>query len=106
VWDSSGYKADNTGESFVFSLKNPRTTEPKIFPLLQAQYAVYCHSSYGSIFGVGHAICVGNNCNQDTSSYTNLGSGYANDTGIDGTQVFTGERNFQVKEIEVFAVSS
>jgi hypothetical protein len=40
-----------------------------------------------------------------TSNHTNLGGADANDTGIDGKQVFTGEKYFTVKEIEVFSVS-
>jgi hypothetical protein len=28
-----------------------------------------------------------------------------NDTGIDGQQVFTGERHFTVQDIEVFSIS-
>jgi hypothetical protein len=105
AWDSSNtYKADNTAKSFVFSLKNPRNTEPKIFPLSNASSAIYCHPSDGPRFG--NDIDVADSCNENTYSSTNLGCSYTNDTGIDGNQVFTGERNFQVKEIEVFTVSS
>jgi hypothetical protein len=106
AWDSSGtYKADNTGKSFVFSLKNPRNTEPKIFPLSNASKTIYCYHPCGPTFG-NCDIYVADNCNQNTSSYTSLGVAYTNDTGIAGNQVFTGEYNFQVKEIEVFTVSS
>jgi hypothetical protein len=48
---------------------------------------------------------VADNCNTNTSSYTNLGSAYVNDTGITGTTVFTGEQYFTVKEIEVFTIT-
>jgi hypothetical protein len=48
---------------------------------------------------------VADSCNSNTNSYTNLGNGYVNDTGITGTAVFTGEGNFTVKEIEVFAIT-
>jgi hypothetical protein len=87
-------------------LENHRNTEPKIFPLSDASQAVRCHPSYGPTFGTGHDIYVANNCDQNTSSYTHLGYAYKNDAGIAGKQVFTGEYNFQVKEIEVFSVSS
>jgi hypothetical protein len=107
AWEfNSGYTADNTGKSFVFSLKNPRNTEPKIFPLSNASQAICCNYSYGPIFGSVGDIRVTNNCDQNTSSYTNLGGSYTNDTGIDSKQVFTGEQYFQVREIEVFTVSS
>jgi hypothetical protein len=43
AWDSSNtWKADNTGKSFLFSLKNPRNTAPKIFPLSNASQVIYC----------------------------------------------------------------
>jgi hypothetical protein len=106
TWDSgNSFKADNTGKSFIFSLKNPRNTEPKIFPLSNASQSIYCNPSYGPTLGNGD-IYVANNCDQNTTSYTNLGMSYTNDTGLTGTQVFTGEYHFQVKEIEVFTVSS
>jgi hypothetical protein len=44
-------------------------------------------------------------CNQNTNSYTRLGYGYVNDTGINEYQVFTGEQYFTVKEIEVFSIT-
>jgi hypothetical protein len=107
AWDSSNsYKADNTGKSFLFSLKNARNSEPKIFPLSNPSYSICCHSSYGPIFGNGNDIYVLNNCDQSASSCTNLGVGYKNDTGIASQEVFTGESTFQVKEIEVFSISS
>jgi hypothetical protein len=105
AWDSnSGDKADNTGKSFVFSLKNPRNTEPKIFPLSNASKAIHCSSSCGPIFGSHYDIRVWNDCDQTTQNYTNLGGSYTNDTGIADVQVFTCEYHFQVREIEVFAV--
>jgi hypothetical protein len=106
AWDSSsGYKADNTGQSFVFSLKNPRNTEPKIFALSNASQAIYCGSSLGPAYG-NRDIEVADHCDQNAKSCTNIGVDYRNDTGIDGKQVLTGEYNFQVKEIEVFTISS
>jgi hypothetical protein len=106
AWDSSGtYRADSTGKSFLFSLKNPRNTESKIFPLSNASQAIYCNALYGPTFG-SHAIKVAQNCDQNIDSYTALGNSYTNDTGINGVQVFTGQQMFQVREIEVFSVSS
>jgi hypothetical protein len=66
--------------------------------------AIACNSAYGPAFGSAPDIYVANGSNNNTTSYTNLGSAYANDTGISGSQVFTGERNFTVKELEVFVV--
>jgi hypothetical protein len=107
AWNSStGYTADTTGKSFLFSLKNPRNSEPKIFPISNQTYAIYCHSSYGPNFGGTADIYVADNCNQNTTSSTNVGTYYRNDTRIPNNQVFAGQANFQVKEIEVFSITS
>jgi hypothetical protein len=107
VWDSttSGYKSDSSQQGFVFTLKNTGNIEPRKFKLSNGPYAICCHSGRGLTFGNGNDIYVADNCNANTSSYTNLGSGYVNDTGITGTAVFTGEQCFTVKEIEVFAIA-
>jgi hypothetical protein len=105
-WDSSGsYKADNSQQSFLFSIKDCRNSAPRSFPLVNSSYAIYCHSSYGPRFGGGNDLLVADVCNENTKRFTYLGYGYRNDTGLNGNQVFTGEQYFQVKEIEVFSVS-
>jgi hypothetical protein len=68
--------------------------------------AILCHSSYGPSFGSNPDIYVANGCHGNMSSYTSLGGAFANDTGINAQQVFTGEYNFTVKEIEVFVIDS
>jgi hypothetical protein len=50
-------------------------------------------------------ISLAPNCNLNASGSTNLGVAYVNETGIQNTQVFTGEQYFMMKEIEVFAIS-
>jgi hypothetical protein len=101
------YKADTTGTTFVFSVTNPHHIDGKKFLLTSSNYALYCHSSYGPTFGgySHHCIYVANGCNGNGSNSTYLGDAYANDTGLAGNQVFTGESNFTVKEIEVFALN-
>jgi hypothetical protein len=42
--------------------------------------------------------------NSNGGSSTNLGGAFTNDTGLSGQQVFTGEFQFTVKEIEIFAI--
>jgi hypothetical protein len=107
AWDSSsGYRPDKTRKSFLFSLKNPRNSEPKIFPISNSQSSICCSSSYGPIFGGGNDIYIGDNCDQGAHSGTRFGHSYTNDTGIAGNQVFAGQSNFQVKEIEVFSIDS
>jgi hypothetical protein len=105
AWDSSNdYKSDSSGKSFLFTLKNPHNISPRKFKLLNASTAIWSGSGYGPIFGNGHDICVYDKFNTNASHYTNVGTGYVNDTGIDGKQVLTGESNFIVKEIEVFTI--
>jgi hypothetical protein len=106
AWESrGGRKPDSTQASFLFSLKNPHTSEAKKFSMKSSSYSIACSPSYGPIFGSPHDMCVYGRCSEGTSNYTNLGGAYVNDTGIDGKQVFTGEHHFTVKEIEVFSIS-
>jgi hypothetical protein len=105
AWDSSrSYKSDTSQTSFLFSLKNPRNSSPQRFRLSNVSTAIWCNSSFGPVFGNGFDLVVSNGCNANNGSYSALGTGYVNDTGIAGNQVFTGEPTFQVKEIEVFAI--
>jgi hypothetical protein len=107
VWDSTTntYKSDSSRTSFLFTLKNSRNIEPRKFTLSNASNAIYSYSGYGPCFGYGVDICVANNCNASKRDWSTLGNAYVNDTGIDGRSVFTGEYNFTVKEIEVFALT-
>jgi hypothetical protein len=106
-WDSgSGFKADVNLESFVFTLKNPHGCPPRVFRLKESQKdkAICCRGSAGPIFGA-YDIYIADKCNKDEASYSNwLGYAYNNDTGIPGTDFFTGKRFFRVAEIEVFAI--
>jgi hypothetical protein len=56
--------------------------------------------------GNGGAIHIKDNCNVNNSSYmnywTHVNASYVNDTGLDGHTLFTGEKNFIVKELEIF----
>jgi hypothetical protein len=100
----SSWKKDESKRSFVFTLKNPSGTEAMKFLLSQPDDAIYCSSGCGPVFGNGIDICVEDNNNLNKYSSTNLGTGYVNNTGRDGKTFFTGERFFQVKEIEVFEI--
>jgi hypothetical protein len=106
AWDSSGkYKADNSGKSFLFTVKNPRGTEFRRFGLRNSAYAIYGHSSLGPVFGSHGDVTVCDGGNAKANSYTRHGGVYLNDTGIDNDRVFTGKYNFTLKEIEVFALT-
>jgi hypothetical protein len=106
-WESGrgDYMTDRTPESFIFSVKDPSGACPRVFPIIAKSYAIYCRDTYGPTFGGGHDIHIADNCQENMSSYTNLGKWYGNYTDRNGTQVLAGEKNFKVKEIEVFAVT-
>jgi hypothetical protein len=52
---------DDTGKSFLFSLKNPSGTDPLIFPLQceREKRAIYRYARFGPVFGCGD-LCLGN----------------------------------------------
>jgi hypothetical protein len=105
-WDSKGTnKSDLTRRSFLFRIKDLQGREPRRFPISVPSYAIYSGPAYGPIFGSAHDILVSDVCNQNANSYTNLGTSYVNDTGIDGKQVLAGAYNFTVKDIEVFLIN-
>jgi hypothetical protein len=106
AWNSSNsWGADSSKRSFLFRVKDSRNSAPWAFPISNPSQAIYCNATYGPTFGNGHDLHVADSCNQNTNSYTNPGGDYVNDTGIDRAQVFTGQRNFTVKDIEVFSIT-
>jgi hypothetical protein len=104
-WSSRGTWMTDPGlKSFIFTIKNPRHSEPRIFTQHQEANEVWDHPSCGPTFGGNHDLCICNDCNTQKTSYSNLGGTYTNDTGLAGSAVLTGSRNFLVREIEVFEV--
>jgi uncharacterized coiled-coil protein SlyX len=101
----TGWKADPSLKSFLFTLKNPHNFPGAKFALKakEKDQAIICDSSCGPHFC---DIGVSGNCNQNTDSYADyFGHSYANDTGLDGQTFFTGSREFTVKEIEMFEIA-
>jgi hypothetical protein len=108
AWDSgkTRYKSDGSGKSFLYTIKNPRGTGFRKFSLTNSSKAIYCLSSHGPVFGSNCDIAVTDGSNANATSHTHLGGAYANDTGYNDRQVFTGEYNFTAKEIEVFTLDT
>jgi hypothetical protein len=109
-WESLSsykFKCDDSLKSFLFMLKNPHNTPARKFALMadQKHSAILCHSSCGPAFGDTDGIYVRDNCNANTDSFTGLGVAYTNGTALRGEVVFTGSRDFQVREIEVFEIT-
>jgi hypothetical protein len=106
-WDSSGSaKTDGTRESFLFNFRNPRNIASRKFTLSNSSIAIACHDKYGPVFGRGYDIYIADVSNINATSGSIIGSGYVNDTGVPGQEVFAGEQHFTVKEIEVFTIKT
>jgi hypothetical protein len=101
--------ADRSCKSFLFTLKNPHNFPARKFALhaYQQDGAICCCSFFGPVFGggAGGGIAVFDNCDRRADNDTRLGYRYANATGVNGRTVFTGSRQFTVKEIEVFEIT-
>jgi hypothetical protein len=93
--DNSRFKRDGSVKSFIFTLRNPRSTPARKSALKadRRQTAIFCDASSGTAFGMGD-ICVYDDCKAGSFSETGgFGHSYINDTRLDG------ERSSQVQEI-------
>jgi hypothetical protein len=107
TWDSESYfKADDSLESFLFTIKNPAGVSPRKFPLNPERkgYAIDCDARHGPDF---FDVRVCDDCHASAESVTStFGMTYRNDTNMGGPlrrgAFLTGSENFRVKEIEVF----
>jgi hypothetical protein len=105
AWISRGrHVPDRSLKSFLFTIKNPHGLPAQIFKQQREENAIGDNRTYGPTFGGNADLYVCDECHRSAGSYSYLGGTYANDTGIDGKQVFTGSCHFTVKEIEVFEV--
>jgi hypothetical protein len=107
--DDNCLKADDSLKSFLFTLKNPHNIAARRFALkAEKKYqAIVCRSKECPWFGCYTCdIRISDNCNANTKSYTQLGTTYTNDTGLDNDIVFTGSGDFKVTEIEVFEITA
>jgi hypothetical protein len=70
-WElSDDRKSDDSMKRFIFTLKNPHNTPARKFALAaeRKQFAIYCDSSCGSVFGGSYDIAVSGNCNTRRST--------------------------------------
>jgi len=101
-WTScNNYKS--APDSFIFALTNIHGTEPTKFPNSDTNYSIRDYSTYGPTFGGGYDI----HTNKE-GSYANFPHSYQDILGK-GKSIFTGDlnndnRNFNLKEIEVFKI--
>jgi len=102
-WTSnSQWKKDS--EAFLYLLRSSNASQKSqkwTIKAGQEEYAIYNHSVYGPTFGHGHNLRLWDNCNSNKDSYSNPSVSYNGPTSHD---VLAGERNFSVKDYEVFQV--
>jgi hypothetical protein len=98
-------KADASLRTFLFTLKNPHNFPARRFGLKveEKPYAIGCDSGSGPWFN--GAILVHDNCDSHASNSGHIGDDYTNDTRLDESMIFTGAQQFQVQEIEIFAIT-
>jgi len=69
----------------------------------KASAAIERTTSHGPAFGGGHDICINNNANSNTNSYTNFGDSYSVPSGVqDRKTILAGSYKFTPDEVEVF----
>jgi uncharacterized protein YjbI with pentapeptide repeats len=101
-WTSFGNYKRAEG-CFLFTLVNPHGLRPTKFlcdPNRQTN-AMFDHSHYGATFGGAGDLSIWDQCLKNSSSACNFPHTFV-DTCGHGNSTFTGSKNFQVSEIEVF----
>ena len=90
--------------SFLFSLVNPVGTGPTKMPLIggNGEHGICCSSGYGPAFGAGHDLCIANNPNGGSGSYTMLNNSYQCPPNQKKHTFLAGTQSFRVNEYEVF----
>eukprot|EP00347_Sterkiella_histriomuscorum_P006977 403350719 len=89
--------------AFLFQL----TKRQLMFQYQNFQSAYYDKNGKGATFGGGHDLYLSSNCNQNSSSYSDLGHTYKPPEGINqgadqAKTYLAGQYNFKVIEIEVY----
>lgn len=104
TWDTSNsYKSDSS--AFLFSLRINGASNNVTFPIKQAtsQFAIYCNSSYGAVFGSDDALFVQNNAHTTNTNNHELCGVYS--CGSYNKFYLNGASSFTPDEIEVFQKS-
>ncbi len=109
-WSSdqkASFKADDSGESFLFSL-----SEEDKFRLIKKQNAIYSKKKFGPVFGGGgneYDLFISDKANSNNFSYALINEAYYNENYQKGDKIslkkFTGSENgghFKIEEWEVW----
>jgi uncharacterized coiled-coil protein SlyX len=108
-WDSTSKRIDDpSNQSFLFTLTNPHKVSARKFHLrtdVADRCAIFCLNGCGPCFTVDLWFHY-NFATKDYCQTRGFGTHYSNDTGLPGETFFTGTTKFQVRELEVFEISS
>ncbi len=100
-WNSlQTYVNDNNGP-FLFTLTNPHAIPPTKYSVKLRNHSIFDHVSYGPTFGAGHDLYISSHSQMNRNSSFNFPHSY-NDTTKRGALTFTGDKNFQTNDIEVY----
>ena len=89
--------------SFLFSLVNPSGLPPTKMPLKagREEFAIYCNSSFGPVFGYGNDLSIADAPNSNTC-FSRLDDTYQCPAGQNRHTFLTGVEEFTISEMEVF----
>jgi hypothetical protein len=100
-WRSiENWVTDNNGP-FIFTLTNPHGIPPTKYSIQHVCWSIYDFKTNGPTFGGGHDLYVCDNSQTKTESFSNFPHSYI-DTTNRGNATFTGGKNFQTSDIEVY----
>eukprot|EP00957_Ditylum_brightwellii_P076546 5818355-Ditylum_brightwellii.AAC.1 len=105
AWSSNDV-SKTSAKAFLFTLKCHSGLAPTKMKLKERNNdRAVCHNgSFGPVFGWGHDICVHDNANSNSNSFTKVGHTYECPAGQTGSAFLTGSNNFRASEVEVFSV--
>ena len=110
IASSGGWQYDS--KAFLFSLVNKPGWAPVKLPQTgkyssSRKNSIFCGSSYGPTFGVGHDIYISNYASSNSNSFSNLGYTYSPPSGYSYGSTFArtflaGTYKFTPDEVETF----
>ena len=96
----------NDSDAFLFSLVNEYQVPAKInIVKSRSNYAIYSSNFYGPTFGTGYDLCVADQSNTNTNSYSYLGSAYQFKSSShvkSYSSYLAGSNYFETVEVEVY----
>jgi hypothetical protein len=100
-WQPTQTYVNDTNGSFLFTLTNSYGIPPTKYSVKIPTCSIYTHINYGPTFGGGHDLYVSSHSQTNRNSSFNFPHSY-NDTTARGSLTFTGNKNFQTTDIEVY----